>query len=85
MTFMQIMALWAAKRYLKVHHYRVKGYAGDTVYATGDVLLSLNAVRYFQAIDKAKTFEWEMQEVAFVQGCFKGIVPPVRRQKREEV
>jgi len=86
MTFMQRVSLWAAKRYLKVQHFRMKGWAGDTVFATGDVLMSPNAIRYFHTVDKEPTFEWEMYEVKHTREGFRGISPPNRiKSIREKV
>lgn len=78
MTLIQRISLYMAKRYLKTHHFRLRGFADDTIYGAGDVLMSPNALRYFKALNHATTFEWDMEEV---KGKFKGMSPPLKRKQ----
>ena len=79
MTLMQRLSVWMAKRYLKAHHYRIKGFAGDTVLACGDALISPGGKRIFAEYNRA-TLEGRAAELRLdkIPGkChFIGVDPP---------
>jgi len=81
MTFMQRISLFLAKKYLKTQHLRVRGYADDVIFATGDGLMSPNAFRFFRAVGEANSFEWDLEVVNVHGSQFKGTIPPKKLKK----
>lgn len=83
MTIMQKISLYLAKRYLKVHHCRMRGsfYLDDNslkVFAVGDVLFSPVAFASFlEGCQAPEKFYWEASEVCARDGFLGAGVPVV--------
>jgi hypothetical protein len=81
------LALWMAKRYLKTRHYRLSGFIGTRVLASGDLLVSPRAVKILHAL-KGRQLDGCENSVCLLEAPavaeFIGIEPPHIRPERIE-
>ena len=71
MRLIERIGLIAAKKYLRTHHFRVKGNVDGVLYPVGDVLLSPNALRLFEAVS-GRQFSFDINMTEIKQGSFVG-------------
>lgn len=73
MTIMQKISLWMAKRYLRVAHCRINGRIKERLLFNGDMLLSPEACKIFNALAEEPDNEYSITTIGDDSKDFKGI------------